>query len=115
MGVYGISEGASPNWIGLSYDLDWTPEMKNGKKFFGRDPSLRVSSFEAICNAMHATGLSGIGPNFMADANEEFELLQPKADQRTREIWMLIHETRKGDAGIRNTCKWIEQVFAKLS
>ncbi len=114
MGVYGSKKTATTEWIGLSYDLDWTPEMKNGVSFFGREPSLRMSSFVAILKAMAETGLSGIAPDFMISSFDQFELLQPKYSRRVREVWMLVHETRKNDVGIQNTCKWIEDSFSSL-
>ncbi|MEJ6710335.1 MAG: LysR family transcriptional regulator [Amylibacter sp.] len=61
MGVYSTKEADATNtatteWIGLSYDLDWTPEMKNGVSFFSREPSFRMSSFAVILQAMSETG-----------------------------------------------------------
>ena len=114
MGVYGRKDTATTEWIGLPYDLDWTPEMKNGVSFFGREPSFRVSSFAAILEAMTETGLSGIAPDFMISSFNQFELLQPKYSRRVREVWMLVHETRKNDVGIQNTCNWIEESFSSL-
>lgn len=114
MGVYGAKDTDCTEWIGLPYDLDWTPEMKNGISYFGREPSYRLSSFGAILQAMTQTGLPGIAPDFMVRPFEQFELLQPKNSRRVREVWMLVHETRKNDVGIRNTCEWIEDSFSNL-
>lgn len=114
MGVFGHKGAKAKDWIGLPYELDWTPEMKNGHAHFGCEPALRLSSFSAILKAMHETGLNGIAPQFLADRSGPFELLQPKEERCVREVWMLVHETRKNDLGIRNTCKWIENAFAKM-
>jgi DNA-binding transcriptional LysR family regulator len=89
--------------------------MKNGYSYFGCDPSFRMSSFSAILEAMADTGLSGVAPHFMAAEFDQFELLQSNNERRVREVWMLVHETRKSDIGIRNTCKWIEETFSKIA
>lgn len=114
MGVFGHKGTKESDWIGLPYELDWTPEMKNGHAHYGREPALRVSSFMEILKGMEETGLNGIAPQFLADAFGPYELQQPKEERCVREVWMLVHETRKNDLGIRNTCKWIENSFAKI-
>ncbi len=115
MGVFGQKGSKDNDWIGLPYELDWTPEMKNGHAHFGCEPALRISSFVGILTAMEETGLSGIAPQFLADACGPYELLQPKEERCIREVWMLVHETRKNDLGIRNTCKWIENSFGAIN
>ena len=111
LGIFGTKGSKSNDWIGLPYDLDWTPEMKTAHAHFGCEPALRISSFTGILRAMETTGLNGIAPQFLANAFGPFELLQPKQECCVREVWMLVHETRKNDLGIRNTCKWIESAF----
>lgn len=114
IGVFGHKDSKEQNWIGLPYELDWTPEMKNGHAHFGCEPALRVSSYLGILKAMKETGLCGIVPQFLADGFGSFELLQPKEERCNREVWMLVHETRKNDLGIRNTCRWIEHSYTKI-
>jgi len=109
---YGPKEVKTKDWIGLPIELDWTPEMKNALAFYGREPSFRLSSFSSILIAMAETGLSGIAPEFMARNYPQFEQLQTHDDIPVRELWMLVHETRKNESALRNTCKWIEQAFS---
>ncbi|MEM7438035.1 MAG: LysR family transcriptional regulator [Pseudomonadota bacterium] len=112
MGIWGT--GPSKDWIGLPSELDWTPEMKNGRAFFGRPPALRVPSYRAILAAIGTTGLAGIAPALMAQKEPTLKLLQPEMAMRTRELWILFHETRKNDPIIRETSRWLETSFAKL-
>lgn len=112
MGVYGPAR--SEDWIGLPADLDWTPEMKNGRAYFGKSPKLRLSSFRAILQGIAATGLAGIAPQLMASGHEGLHPLQTATNMRVRELWLVYHETRKNDAALRDTCKWIEQAFNHL-
>ena len=113
MGAFARAGQHSSDWIGLPYELDWTPEMKFGASFFGRPPAFRMSSFSSILNGMERTGLSGIAPHFMAAPFQKLEMLHAPKDACVREVWMLVHETRKADAGVRHTCKWIEESVAK--
>ncbi|GGA11527.1 LysR family transcriptional regulator [Neptunicoccus cionae] len=115
MGVYGPKNYNSQDWIGLTFDLDWTPEMKNGLAVFAREPKLRMSSFQAILQAIRLTGQPGILPEVMAKEAKELELLQPYEEMRLRELWLLYHETRKEDVVLRSTCRWLEQSFATMT
>lgn len=112
MGVFG--KEPSENWIGLPADLDWTPEMKNGRAFFGKSPALRLSSFRSILQGIEATGFAGIAPQIMAQAHPGLRALQSANNMRVRELWLVYHETRKNDGALRATCKWIEQSFRHL-
>lgn len=113
MGVWG-HPGAT-DWIGLPSELDWTPEMKNGRSHFNRPPAMRLASFQAILTAAEATGLAGIAPAMMATGHPNLHNLQAKSSMRNRELWMLFHETRNNDPIIRETCRWLEASFAGLS
>ncbi|WP_069299097.1 LysR family transcriptional regulator [Neptunicoccus sediminis] len=115
MGIYGPRDCPRDDWIGLTFDLDWTPEMKNGLAFFAQEPKLRLSSFQGIMQAIRTTGQPGILPEVMATSAPDLELLQPSEEMRVRELWLLYHETRKEDAVLRSTCRWLEQSFASFS
>ena len=112
MGVWGTEP--TDNWIGLPSELDWTPEMKNGRAHFGTEPTLRLPSFRAILCGVESTGFAGIAPQIMAQAHSSLRLLQTASNMRMRELWLVFHETRKNDASIRETSKWIERAFSHL-
>ncbi|PLS20588.1 LysR family transcriptional regulator [Neptunicoccus cionae] len=114
MGIYGPKNCTSKDWIGLTFDLDWTPEMKNGLAFFSREPKLRTSSFQGILQAIRSTGQPGILPEIMAKDQPDLQCLQPHEEMRLRELWLLYHETRKEDAVLRSTCRWLEDSFASV-
>jgi DNA-binding transcriptional LysR family regulator len=114
MGVFGVAGYAGQKWIGLPFELDHTPEMKNGFEYFNCQPSLRMPSFQSIIYGMQSTGIAGIGPEVMIRKHSNFAPLQPLPEMRVREVWLLFHETRKQDQALRDTCKWIEQAFSSF-
>lgn len=113
MDAYKVEGGSEKEWIGLPEELDWTPEMKNGYACFGREPEIRLSSFSSVLEAMKETGLAGILPEFMIAGTSNFERIPTNSKMRTRELWMIIHETRQNDLRIKNTCAWIQNTFAQ--
>ena len=54
MGIYGTTTDVENNWLGLPFDLNWTPEMKNGLAAFGCEPTARLASFRAIISALYS-------------------------------------------------------------
>ncbi|MEM6617962.1 MAG: LysR family transcriptional regulator [Pseudomonadota bacterium] len=113
MGVFGGDRGAE-GWIGLPFDLDWTPEMKNGLAHYGRAPAARLASFHAILSAAAIWGLGAVAPEFMAAGHAALRSRQDRALMPQREVWMVLHETRKSDQILREVCRWIEQRFQGL-
>ncbi|MDR6265449.1 MULTISPECIES: LysR family transcriptional regulator [Rhodobacterales] len=114
MGVFATSDTKSQDWIGLPFDLDWTPEMKNGLSYFNCEPTLRLASFRSIYCAMRETGRPGILPEIMMQTTNDLMPLQPQREMRLRELWLLFHESRKEDAVLRSTTKWLEESFATI-
>lgn len=114
MGVFATADTKNQDWIGLPFDLDWTPEMKNGLSFFGCEPTLRLASFRSIYCAMRETGRPGILPEIMSQTADDLVPLQPQREMRLRELWLLFHESRKEDAVLRSTTKWLEESFAAI-
>lgn len=114
MGVFATSDTKNQDWIGLPFDLDWTPEMKNGLSFFSCEPTLRLASFRSIYCAMRETGRPGILPEIMMQTTNDLVPLQPQREMRLRELWLLFHESRKDDAVLRSTTKWLEDSFAPI-
>lgn len=101
--------GVAPKgWIGMQEDLDWTPEMQLGLNHFGKLPALRVSSFAAAREASIATGLAAVGPAVIMQSGYHLEPLQ-NVTPVLREVWSVIHETRRTNQRLLAARSWIKQ------
>jgi DNA-binding transcriptional LysR family regulator len=94
-------------WIGLPEDLEWTPEMQQAIAHFGKPPILRVPSYAAARQAAISTGLATIGPSVIM---REAGLLEsiPNAKPVQREVWSIIHETRRLSQRLAAVRHWIK-------
>ena len=95
------------DWIGMSEDLDWTPEMKLGHDHFGRPPIIRVSSFAAGREASVATGHAAIGPAAIMYGGGHLWPLTP-SKFIARGVWSVIHESRRNNQRLIAVRKWIK-------
>ncbi|MGB0411471.1 MAG: LysR family transcriptional regulator [Pikeienuella sp.] len=101
--------GESPrDWVGLTENLDWTPEMKTGFAHFGRAPLVRLDSFDGILNAAEATGMGGVAPTCMVHQRRR---LQAASAPSKREIWLTYHEDLRGSLRARAGVDWLDEVL----
>lgn len=98
-------------WIGLHEDLDQLPEMQLGRATFGRPPSIRVSSFAAAREASIATGLAAIGPPIVM-LREGFLAPIDGIPSVDRDVWSIIHESRRFSQRLRATREWLKVAIA---
>jgi DNA-binding transcriptional LysR family regulator len=97
----------SSEWIGLPEDLDWTPEMQCGLNHFGKQPILRVSCYAAAREAAISTGLAAIGPTVIMREGGMLEAV-PNVPPVHREVWSIIHETRRLSQRLTAVRAWIK-------
>lgn len=97
----------STDWIGMQEDLDWTPEMRLGHEHFGKPPVVRVSCFAAAREVAAATGLAAIGPAVVMLSGSKLVKL-PNSPQVEREVWSVIHETRRHSQRLSAVREWIK-------
>jgi DNA-binding transcriptional LysR family regulator len=95
------------DWIGMQPDLDWTPEMRLGHEHFGKPPVVRVSSFAAAREAAAATGLAAIGPCVIMRNGSPLVKI-PNSPEVEREVWSIIHETRRHSQRLSAVREWIK-------
>lgn len=99
----------SNDWVGLDEELDWTPEMQFGFAHFGRAPAFRVSSFSAARNACLSLKLNVIAPaQVICPCWENFQIND--VEPVTREVWSVIHESRKLDKRLATVRAWAKDV-----
>lgn len=96
------------DWVGLSADLDWTPEMQAALERFGRQPSVRVTSYAAARNAAEILGIAAVGPNATMGQST---MMVPLTEQvpTKREVWSVIHESRRMDSQLSIVRDWVKQ------
>lgn len=102
------TQGVNPtDWIGMQPDFDWTPEMRLGHEHFGKAPSVRVSCFAAAREAAAATGMAAIGPAVIMRNGSQLVNV-PNSPDVEREVWSVIHETRRHSQRLSAVRDWIK-------
>lgn len=106
MRCYTHSNAEEEKWVGLPQELDWTPEMQLGAEIFGRPPDIRVPNFDAMRKVAESLKWGAVGPNSIFD---ESGSLSAKDEKRsvTREIWAVIHESRRDDQSLKIVREWV--------
>lgn len=101
------------NWIGLSDKLDTLPEMQMAQAKYGKEPTIRLDSYPAIAKASLSTGFPGILPTCIASYFQGLRRLETfnKSYQINRELWVVFHEKRHEDCGIRASIAWLQKIF----
>lgn len=110
IGLYAPPDSAPKNWVGLTQDLDWTPEMQMALQFFGKPPDLRLPSFVGIRTSAAVLGWAGVGPHSVMLKNQGLVRYQPKLETK-RDVWTVIHETRRDDISIKVVKAWVKECF----
>ena len=107
------TNGTIPNdWVGLQEDLDWTPEMRLGHEHFGKPPMVRVSCFAAAREVAVATGLAVIGPDVVMRSGSQL-MKVPSSPHVEREVWSVIHETRRNSQRLGAVREWIKNTVVE--
>ena len=105
--------GEAPReWIGLEEELDWTPEMLFAFDYFGGPPRLRVSCFQAARVAATVTGFATVGPRSVMEFGGHLERIRDTPVAK-REVWSVIHATRKFSRRLSAVREWIKQSVAE--
>ncbi|MBL4917505.1 LysR family transcriptional regulator [Szabonella alba] len=99
-------------WAGLTRDLDDFAPMRRAAEILGCPPSLRVSQFGHLREAILATGLPGLLPDILAAADDRLEPVWTGMEIQS-DLWLTYHETRRNDRALRATVDWILASFAK--
>ncbi len=102
-------EGFDGNeWVGLHSDLDWTPEMRYARAFFNRPPIVRVTSYSAARNAADSLQVATVGPSSVMAFSETL-VPYTKTGPMTRDVWSVIHESRRHDQHLAQVRDWTRE------
>ncbi len=110
--IWSADQSKTRDWIGLNEHLDWTPEMQMGFTYFDKEPVLRVTSFAAARRASLSLGIPFIAPKILIQDGDPFERLH-RTEGANREIWSVIHETKRHSQTLALVKEWIKGVFAQ--
>ncbi|MEC9198917.1 MAG: LysR family transcriptional regulator [Pseudomonadota bacterium] len=101
------------DWIALSRDLDWTPEMQAGYERFGRPPVMRVENYRLAIDAAISTGLATIVPRLHLPENTSLAVIPGAQTIATRGLWAVYQEKRQRDPLVNAVVDWIAQSVAQ--
>lgn len=106
MRCYQHKDSTTDKWVGLPQELDWTPEMRLAFEVFGHPPDLRVPNFDSMLQVAESMEWGAVGPKSIFDRSD---LLTPKEEKRniTREVWAVIHESRRDDQSLKIVRDWV--------
>jgi DNA-binding transcriptional LysR family regulator len=110
---YFIKKGCNPGkeWFGLTKEFDGLPMMKQGRAFFGREPTVRLSSLSGIENAILTSDMPGPLLTCSALRQDRLRPLEPKSLVSVCPIHMVYHESRRNDPLLQTVKAWIESCF----
>jgi DNA-binding transcriptional LysR family regulator len=105
--------GAPPcqRWLGLSQTMDSNPYMRYARKHFAEPPAARFHTLISLSEAMRSCGLAGPLSTCVARMNDDLEPIHPPEDFIEGHIWLVYHETRRGDPRIERVIAWLEGIF----
>ncbi len=100
-------ETKSSDWVGMVESLDWTPDMR----VFGKPPLVRATSYAAAKKAAIAIGVNTIGPDAVLAKCTKFKR-DDAVGPVDRDLWRVIHESRRLDRTLQQFSQWIDELFA---
>lgn len=108
--IWRNTSSKSTDWVGMSEDLEWTPDMQLGMKVFRKPPLVRTTSYAAAQRAALALGCNTIGPDAVF-GDDKILKQDDHVGCADRELWRIVHESRRLDSTLQ-TCKdWIDTLF----
>jgi len=112
IGIYRTEGAAScQRWLGLSQAMEGNPFMRHAQMHFAEAPAARFHSLISLANAMRLCGLAGPLPTCVAALHDDLAPIQPPEDFGEGQIWLIYHETRRGDPRIERVISWLEGIF----
>ncbi len=103
--------GAHKDWVGMTEELDWTPDMQLAARVFGKPPAVRVSSYTAAKIAAKALGYSTVCPDLAMDDRDR-TFFERSHWHEMREVWSVIHESRKLDTQLLELRECLTETFS---
>ena len=100
-GIFCKTGTTATNWIGLDRSLDELEMMHMGRRFFGKEPDLRISNLSLIKKAVEASGWAGVGMDVLYPKSEGFQSVGGEDTMSETSVWLSYHETRRFDKALQ--------------
>ena len=100
-------------WVSLPEASGYTGPTELGRKVFNTDPVARASTFMQIFELAQQSGLAAVLPETLAQKHDNWAQVGTEDDVLSYDLYVLYHETRKGDPVIDATLEWINYAFQK--
>jgi DNA-binding transcriptional LysR family regulator len=94
-------------WIGLSNRYPDADLLRDVYPKADPNPRYRVDEMPMAYDAVRATGLPCILPNFMVNHDDDLIAADIPNNEIEGELWIAYHETRNGDATLRAVVDWL--------
>ncbi len=111
--VYAPKGYNGTDWVSLPESSGYHEPTALGRKVFGTDPVARASTFMQMFELAQQNGLAVVLPEVLAHKHENWAPIGSDNDLVKYDLFVLYHETRKGDPVIDATLEWINYAFAK--
>ncbi|MDA9207362.1 LysR family transcriptional regulator [Octadecabacter sp.] len=109
--IWRNKQNTTSDWVGMIEAFDWTPDMQLAYQVFGKPPLFRASSYAAAKKAAVSIGVNTIGPDAVLAACSKFEK-DDTIGPVDRELWRVIHESRRLDKNLQQFNAWLDELFA---
>lgn len=108
--VYHGTSELPGDWVGLPEEFDWLPEMQLGFAVFGKPPAVRVSAFATARETALASQFAAVGPAVVMLNNPRMQVSKDTPGI-AREVWSVIHETRRHSKQLATIREWIKDAM----
>lgn len=102
-------------WVGLTRAFEQSIPMQRAHDVFAGAPALRCPSTRAQAVAMVSSGMPGMLPTCAARLYPELLPCDILGGFTEHPIWMVYHESKRGDPKVISTIKWLRDVFPSSS
>lgn len=113
VGIFTSKNFKGKDWVGLPSGLDELDEMVMARRYFGRGPTLRMDTFEAVAQAAASSEIACILPSCIASHFGDLSIVDDTNTRVkiSRDVWFVFHEKRRTDPAVIALKHWVQNVF----
>lgn len=111
--VYAPPEYNDGAWVSLSEATGYSQPNQLGRKVMGTEPVATASTFMQMFELAQQNRIAAVLPDLLARKYNSLSPLGGSEDCISYDLFVLYHETRKGDPVIEATLDWINYAFLK--
>lgn len=116
VGPYQLAQAPrTERWAGLTRVFAQSIPMLRSHELFTGTPALRCPSTATQAIAMVSSGLPGVLPTCVARLYPELHPSDALGGHSEHSIWMVYHESKRGDPKVVSAIKWLRDLFPSPS